>query len=260
MKTSLPLLSSLLLLLFAGPALAKDYLLPKDGNAIVIELSTSEFTGMGQLRLDPVVQIQADGRVRVEGKETAGRLSKAQLQDLLRFMIEEQKFLEHDDDAVGREIDKRPVGVCGTGAHETFVGLVIEGHRGGARQLMLDTFAQARPDIAMLARLQAVAARLRLEGRLAQAGGRDRVEGWWKRANARLSERHPTETPFALDDFQGLKDVPRSVSPLAKGADPNVPKVHGRCAHFVKYVGEPQRMLTAYVRTSGEPLAAVSRR
>jgi RNA polymerase sigma factor (sigma-70 family) len=87
-------------LLAANPAAAnKEVVLPKDPKAVVLSMSV----GGGMIRNaspDPFLQIQADGKViqtdRVSGAKKESKLTPAELQDLLRFVVYENDFLNAD--------------------------------------------------------------------------------------------------------------------------------------------------------------------
>lgn len=73
----------------AEPA-RKDIELPKDPKAAVITLDVSTMRGEP---MPPILVIQADGTMVASGK-AYGKLEARDLQDLLHFIIEENKFLD----------------------------------------------------------------------------------------------------------------------------------------------------------------------
>jgi RNA polymerase sigma factor (sigma-70 family) len=87
----------------------KEIVLPKDPKAVVLSM---KMTG-GMLRNvtdDPYLQIQADGRVvvteRTTGAKKESKLSAEQLQDLLRFVIQENDFLDITDKKMQDDLAK----------------------------------------------------------------------------------------------------------------------------------------------------------
>lgn len=79
---------------------AKPVMLPKDSKAVVASLFVTG--GMIKNKTDaPFLQIQADGRVvvtdRTTGEQKETKLTAEKLQDLLRFVVQEQDFLDLTD-------------------------------------------------------------------------------------------------------------------------------------------------------------------
>ena len=145
--------------------------------------------------------------------------------------------------------------MCGTGVTTTGVTVVTRTKRATKRQMLLETYAAAHADVAGLIELRDIVRRLRLEGRLAEAGGRKCVEGWLKKANARLAKRHPTEWPLGIEAFRGFVHVPKGEIALRPQDDPALRDVHGRCAVFTRTAGTPQRIVGATVRADGKATA-----
>jgi hypothetical protein len=201
----------------------------------------------------PDVEILSDGTVKVAGKKSPGRLPKEELAALRKFVVTEQKFFDFDENAIAKIIAARQGGMmCGTGVTVTAVTVVTKKQRATKRQVLLETYAADHADLKALVRLRAVARRLQLEGRLAQAGGRKRVEGWLKLANARLKKRHPKEKPLTIADFRTFAHVPKGEWALHPKDDPELPNVHGMVATFTRITGTPQRIVSASVRADGK--------
>ncbi|MHC5042675.1 MAG: hypothetical protein ACYTGI_09910 [Planctomycetota bacterium] len=231
-------------------AVAAEPALPQAG--LVFRVSKGGIGG----KLTPEVEIFADGTVRVGGKKASARMPRAELEALLRFVVSKRKFFAFDEKAVAKTIARRQPGpMCGTGVTTSGVTVVTRTRRATKRQMLLETYADRHADIAGLTDLRAIVRRLQLEGRLAQAGGRARVEGWRKQANARLAKRHGKEPPLGIETFRGLRDLPQGDIALRPQDDPALRDVHGRCAVFKRYVGTPQRIVSAMVRTDGKAAA-----
>ncbi|MHC4960346.1 MAG: hypothetical protein ACYTGN_18510 [Planctomycetota bacterium] len=204
----------------------------------------------------PLVEIFADGSVKFAGKKVQGRLAKSELAALRKFVVTEQKFFDYDEAAIGKLLQAREPGPqCGTGLPLTEIRVVAAGRNATKRQILLETYATQHRDIKALVRLRAVARRLQLEGRLAKAGGRKRVEGWLKLANARLAVRHPKEPALSIEDFRDFRDFPKGEWALRPEDDPELPRTEGMCAVFSRTTGTPQRIVTARVRADGKATA-----
>jgi RNA polymerase sigma factor (sigma-70 family) len=87
-------------LLAANPAAAnKEVVLPKDPKAVVLSMEVRG--GMiANKTADPFLQIQADGKViqtdRISGAKKESKLTPAELQELLRFVVYQNDFLNAD--------------------------------------------------------------------------------------------------------------------------------------------------------------------
>ena len=231
-------------------AAAAEPALPQAG--LVFRISTGGIGG----KLRPELEILADGTVRIGGKKAAARILRAELEALLRFVVGKGRFFAFDEQAVAKAIARREPGpMCGTGVTTTGVTVVTSTKRATKRQVLLETYADAHADIAGLTELRDIVRRLRLEGRLAHAGGRKRVEGWLQKANARLAKRHPKEPPLGIETFRGFVDVPQGEIALRPKDDPALRDVHGRCALFTRTAGIPQRIVGATVRADGKATA-----
>jgi len=239
--------------LFAVTALAGDFPLP-GANHLVLRVSES---GLGGGKARPVIEVLSDGSLRHKGKLAATRMTKRELQDLLRFAVETHKFFQYDEPAVNRTLKAREPGPhCGTGYTTTHVLIAILGKRKEFGVGLLVSKAITHADIEDLAHLYAIERRLHLEVKLAQSGGRAKVMGYLKEANLRLKQRYPKLKPFAIEEFSGLRDVPKGEMILPANWDPNFDKISGKCAGFTRRV--PGRIISATVRTDpkAKPRAA----
>jgi hypothetical protein len=209
----------------------------------------------------PAIDVLADGTVREGGRILPGKLTRAQLQDLVREVVATQRFFEHDDAAVQRAM-KAAFGTprCGNGVETTAIDLVLKGKKGAIRVTMLRELAAQCPDVPSLVRAMAVVDRLRLEVRLAAAGGRAMVLQWLAAANARLAQRYPKRAPFTIEEFVAVEDLPPAgESILPKGWDPATDEMTGKCAVFERRWGTPEKILSAVVRVADvKPRAAVN--
>jgi hypothetical protein len=214
-------------------------------------------SGLGGGKALPVIEIFSDGRLRNKGKLAATRLTKRELQDLLRFAIKEHKFFEYDEPAVNRTLKAREPGPhCGTGYTTTHVLVSIRGKRKEFGVGLLVTKAITHADIEDLAHLYAIERRLHLEAKLAQSGGRAKVMSYLQEANRRLKQRYPKIKPFSIEEFSGLRQVPKGEMILPANWDPNFDRISGECAGFIRRI--PGRIISATVRTDpkAKPRAA----
>lgn len=108
----------------ADPAAAanKEIVLPKDPRAVVLSMGV----GGGMIRNatnEPYLQIQADGKVtrtdRISGAKKESKLTAAELQDLLRFVILENDFFNVDRQKMATAPGKGPISVVTDGTTTT---------------------------------------------------------------------------------------------------------------------------------------------
>ena len=241
-----------LLLAPAAAALAADYPLvgPK---AVVLRVKESPLAGTPKT----VLEIFADGRVRHRGKFAATRMTKNELQDLLRFAIETHKFFEYDAAAVKRALKAREGQFhCGTGAVTTHIVISVRDKKRQASLTLLASRAATHKDIKDLAHLNAIHTRLHFELKLAQSGGRAKVASYLHAANQRLKQRHPKIKPLTIEEFTGLTHIRNSDMVLTAGWDPNLLQIFGDCAKFMRRV--PGKVVHATVKTDpkAKPRAA----
>jgi len=247
-------LGVLLLVVLGSVGAGEDALrLPAHPGTVVVALLEGATGG----ELHPTVQVLASGRVRVDGAFAPGVLTRAELEDLLRFVVEDQGFFRIDSEGIARRLADRgwPPPRCPLGESTTGIAVKLADRHAKTAQLMLDTVVERAPDLADagLRALVAIRERLRLEARCATAGGRSRVAELCTLANERLRLRHPDLPAFTLDQFRGLVDVPEGELALSPGMDPNASEVHGRCGSFSYETGgdakdHPRLRVTAVVR------------
>jgi len=239
-----------LLVLLPALATAAEPALPAQG--VVFRLTRA---GLGE-KPAPEVEILADGTVRLAGQATKAKLPKSELEALLAFVVTTKSFFQYDENAVGRAIARRESGgMCGVGVTTTGVTVVTAAKQATRKQMLLETYAGTYGDIAGLVDLRDIARRLRFEGELAKAGGRQRVAWWLKIANARLKKREPKEKPLAIETFEGVTVVPQGEIALRPQDDPAIAQLHGPCATFVRRQTAPWCILSVSVQADGKAAA-----
>ncbi|MHC4451373.1 MAG: hypothetical protein ACYS0E_14750, partial [Planctomycetota bacterium] len=111
----------LCVLVLATAALAGKDKLP-GADRVVFRLAEA---GLGGKPL-PVIEIFGDGRVRHKGKVAAAKMTRRELQDLVRFAVRDQKFFEYDAVTVARVLKLREPGPnCGTGYSTTYIRVAL---------------------------------------------------------------------------------------------------------------------------------------
>ncbi|MCB9892700.1 MAG: hypothetical protein H6833_13690 [Planctomycetes bacterium] len=186
--------------------------LPKDPKAIVLSLDyVGGFTPPRKTE-DPYLRVLADGTMIAppifqEGEARTGKLSADELQTLLRFVVEEQKLLAWDAEAVQRDIRKRQVPMLAD-ASSTVVFLQLKDRKVEASQYALgmyvtesSPFVKEGEAIPALVRLYAVERRLMHWHAIVLGGDPERVKGLLARLNQQRSEGHAEGPAFRLEDL-----------------------------------------------------------
>ncbi len=188
------------------------YELPADGKTPVLELDYKGGFTPPRLKKDPALSILADGTVLMPdrfgmGKDVTGKVSKEELQELLRFVIAEKKFAEIDGKELKKEVaeaEKKRGGFIPriADAPNTWVRVNVKGHQHEAEYYALGMAANQWPAVQGLQDLDAVSKRLQQVMNLVRGGGRERVEAMLKLANAELKKQHPDADPLTMEHFR----------------------------------------------------------
>lgn len=192
----------LALLLLAGAAFAVD--LPKDPKAVV--LSYEEVGGYGPVRTrkGPFLSVLADGTVRVlplqkGAKDLELKLTGAELQELMRFVVEKHRFFEFDEKktlaAMGRK------GAIIMDASSTVIAVKTKDKAKQARFYALTWAARQHPKVRALQDLDAIGQRLVNLMAVVRAGGWKKAAAYLALANAELRKAHPQAKPLTAGDL-----------------------------------------------------------
>ncbi len=207
------LVSTVALALLAAPARGQDaetpaprYALPDDPAAVVLSLDWRGGYAPPRESERPQLEVRADGTLVVPDRSggdahLTDRLSPDELQELLRFALDERRLLAFDAERVAAQIARHDdVLVLVEDAATTVVAVDLPGHRGEARFDALDLFAREHPDVRALQDLHAVSRRLQGLMFAVQAGGRASMDRLLAAANAKLVAREPQLAPLGLAD------------------------------------------------------------
>ncbi|MHC4974890.1 MAG: hypothetical protein ACYTG3_21450 [Planctomycetota bacterium] len=190
------------LLLLAGVAFAVD--LPKDPKAVVLSYDEVGGYGPARTRKEPYVSVLANGTVKVppfrEGaKDLELKLSPAELQELLRFVVEKHRFFEFDEKKT-----KAAIGMGGAiimDASTTVISVKTRDKRKQARFYALTWAARQHKKVRALQDLSAIQQRLVNLMAVARAGGKKKAAAFLALANAELKKRHPQVKPLTAGDL-----------------------------------------------------------
>ena len=207
--------SALLIYLMGTVACAKDgtdvtYELPKDGKAVVFVYDEQNGFTPPRQNDSPMLTIRANGTIEMptlygQGRDVNGKISQQELQDFLRFVIEENRFFEFDPATVQSEIQearlKRQIPQIADAPDNVFE-IRLANRKHNVRQYAVGTASQYK-EIEALQQLWAIQRRifhLRSETRV---GGKQGIKSLLKQANAELKKLYPNINPFTDDEFGG---------------------------------------------------------
>lgn len=186
------------------------YQLPKDPKAVVISMDDKGGFTPPRKTKDPSMSILRDGTVRVPdlfglGKDVSGKISEKELQELLKFAIEDNKFFEYDDKKVAAKMKKAgkpPFAIAD--AATTVVEIRLADKSNKASQYALGFAVNQYKQVDELQQLNAISKRLRGVMNVARLGGNDKLEQMLKMANAQLKKMFPKAAPFTAGDLQNV--------------------------------------------------------
>jgi hypothetical protein len=187
--------------------------LPGDATTAVI---TFDHIGGGILRKDkePQLIIRANGAVVIGdpyglGKRVETKIPVAQLQALLRFIVQEQHFFDFDEAkvkaAIQEEMKKKGVGIAVGGGSTTVIRIKTAAKEHEARYYALGTFAKQYKDIKALAQLEAVEQRLTRVVNESVAGGPEEIAKLLALVNDRLKKEYPDAPPLTAAELQSAR-------------------------------------------------------
>lgn len=180
---------------------------PREGRADVIVYDI-EGGGAARVKHEPLLRIRADNSVVLGNRSGSGsradiRISDDELQDLLRFIVEQNRFFDFDAEAVNAAILN---GVRGSvfqmrDAPLTVIRVQLRNRQGEARFYALSAAARRHPEIAALQRLSAIEKRLKTFMAWINVGGKPGAEAVLKRINERLRIEHPAIQALSTTDL-----------------------------------------------------------
>ena len=187
---------TLLLLLSACAAQQTRYELPEDGPVIVLDTK-------GARRAQPPLVIKQDGVMHSAAGKTS--IDADRLQTLLRFLIEEQQFLDIDSEAIKlaihQENSQRGSALAILHAPTSVLTLNLRDRTHRVEVHALQFEAKAHPRIESLQRLALIQRRIIREFSIALLGGDRTAQSLCDLASAELAQRHPERAPFKLTDL-----------------------------------------------------------
>lgn len=205
-------------------ALAADekkasYQLPKDAKAVVLSYDSHSGFGPPRANKNPMLSILADGTVLMpdrygRGGDVTGKISAAELQGLLHFAVEDNKFFSFDTDKVkvkmkAAEQQRQIPQIADAPVSAFFIQLAKRSH--GVSHYAMGMASQY-PEITELQQLNAIADRLRKLMNKTRVGGDAGVAKLLKAANKELKKQHPGVKSLAAEHFSGSYTRPDGIT------------------------------------------------
>lgn len=186
-----------------GAAVGMKYALPADPQAAVIVLDFKGGFTPPRISEEPTMTIRAGGDIvipaKFEGQKAyKGKISPEELQQLLAFIIEKQKFLEYDPAKVREKLNAGGPRIAIADAATTVIRVTVGGETKEVSHYALGMGAKVEE----LVRLAAIQRRLLQVQSVVQLGGKEQLAKWLEVVNAELKKQHPDVKPFTADDFQ----------------------------------------------------------
>lgn len=189
----------------------KEHTLPKDKQAAVITLDYKGGFTPPRSSDKPALTILADGTVKMPArfqgqKSYDGKITQAELQELLDFAIDGQKFFEYDPKKVAEKKLAQGPQIQVADAATTVIRIQADGQDKEFSHYALGFGT----DIDELKRLAVVQQRLQRLMATIQIGGNEKVQEFLKRANEKLKEKHPGAAPLTTENFQSAHEGPEN--------------------------------------------------
>lgn len=192
------------LLALAVAAAAGGPELPRDPEAVVLMLDERGGYGLA-LPPAPMLEVLRNGTLRSYGKKV-GVLPEKEVLELVRWVVEEKRLLEHDPKKVNAKMGRKNVAIVDAATTTVRVGLKDRRHE--VKEYALQWAAKNHPEVEELQRAAAVERRLRLVLQVARAGGEKKAREMLRLANEKLKKAHPKVAPLKLEHLSRAGETP----------------------------------------------------
>ncbi len=218
---------------FAQTGKTVPYALPENGNEVIFAYDLQNGFTPPRQNNAPVLLIRANGTVEMpslygEGRDIKGKLSAKELQAFLKFVIDENKFLDFDASRVQGQIEeireKRQVPQIAD-APDTIIDLKIPGHTQSVRQPAVGMPSEFK-EVKSLQQLLAIRKGVNQLMSETRVGGKKGIKSLLGPINKKLKEEYPDVAPLKVSDFSGsyLKQdgsISATISRPGKGSNGN---------------------------------------
>lgn len=206
----LALLSLMATVISAAEEEQTVYRLPMEPKSIVISYDEQNGFTLPRQNEAPLLAILADGTVQMPdafgtSRDVTGEISKDELQNLLRFVIEENKFFDYDPEKVKAKMEEaqkqREIPQIADAPDSVFE-IRIADKKHSVRHYALGMAGEYK-EIKELQQLHAIQQRLNKLMSETRVGGKAGIEKLLKFANAELNKQHPDTKPLTAENFAG---------------------------------------------------------
>lgn len=182
--------------------------LPDDPKAVVVSLDYVGGYGPERKNLAPYLSILRDGTVLAPSrygstKDHVSTIPEAKLQELLGFIIGENRFFDYDAKEVQERIGSYSIVDAGT----TVIRVAIRARTLEVRQYALYNMTRKHPEVEDLQRLKAIATRLNNFREVAVIGGEQEAREVLRVVNEHLRKEHPRASPFSLENMRLVHEL-----------------------------------------------------
>jgi hypothetical protein len=190
--------------------------LPADPSTVIVTLDWHGYwQDLNRKNPQPDLMIRADGSISVADPrgiwpDIQGRLSAAELQDFLRFIVRDQDFFALDAPDIRRKVELEAArtnsGTTISDAGEPVIRVKTAENDKEIRYYALDFYAMRYPadrfpSLKALGQLHAVQARLQRLTEEVRGGGKDAINRALADANAYLRRERPEAPLFTADNY-----------------------------------------------------------
>ncbi len=241
----------------ASSALAQDkdkeeakkvFKLPRGKKTTVVSLDFQGGFTPPRLKKTPTMSILADGTVQIPAnyqgqKSHTGKISADDLQELLRFIIDENKLLEFDAKAIKAKIAKQGgPRIAIADAATTVIRVTVDG-----KTKQASWYPSPGAKLKELEQFQAIRGRLMRVRSIVELGGKKEALQWVDLANKELKAKHPKVEELKLEHLQsgGVRSngsVYVSITRI-EGDDPN-PQKKTVTSVFINKLADKAPMVT----------------
>jgi hypothetical protein len=189
-----------------APAIA----LPSDPIAAIVTLDWAGGLSAPRINMNPALTIRANGTMTVTDRsgrlaDIDSALSRDQVQELLRFIVNDQQFFSINiadiRAAIAEENRRTGTGIGVADAPDTIVRIRTADKESELRFNALSVFANRYPAIQALAQFRAVETRLRFLFEESRIGGRQALAAALAEANAYLKQQNPAPAPLTTENY-----------------------------------------------------------
>ena len=176
--------------------------LPADPSTAVIVLEDRGYVGFSfRTNFNPVLTVRADGSVTAvdplgDANGLQGSLSPAELQDLLRFAIEEQGFFSFTPSGIFEPVPPESACITFLNSHSksTYVRIQTEDRQ---NEVLVDLSMGKQA----IEKFEILETRLRGLAEVVKSGAKDKIPEALSRANDYLMQAHRELRPLTIEEF-----------------------------------------------------------